>query len=146
MFLSYLIFDRNNFRFCFAIPQDLLSNISNIISQLDVLLDDYLDYSDYNNYGLLNNSENLETDNNMYQNLYNYISLKSSLDRSVYSNYNFFSNDLNLNDNIKLNPNESNVSNAKHSMESIYYNKSVDSIVPKSNSHLKFLNILVLLL
>ena len=113
------------------------TNISNLISQLDILLDDYLDYSDYNNYGLLNNSENLETDNNMYQNLYNYISIKSSLDRSIYSNYNLFSNNLNLNDNIKLNPNESNVSNAKHSMQSIDSSKSVDLTALQSNSNLK---------
>ncbi len=112
------------------------SNISNLINQLDVLLDDYLDYSDYNNYGLLNNCENFDMDNNMYQNLYNYISSKSSLDRSIYSNYNFFSNDLNLNDSIKLNQNEdfNNISKNKSSndknLKSCYsINKKNDEII-----------------
>ena len=51
--------------------------------QLESLLDDYLDYTDLENLGIKNNFEQLEISNNMYQNLYNYISNKSSLFKNI---------------------------------------------------------------
>ena len=61
--------------------------------QLENLLDNYLDYSDLKNLGLLNSSNNLELEDNMYQNLYNYISLKSNLDRSTSSQLKMLNNE-----------------------------------------------------
>ena len=69
------------------------NNITNFLIQLENLLDDYLDYLDLDNLGLLNSSENLELEYNMYQNLYNYISSKSNLDRGTYSNFKLLGND-----------------------------------------------------
>ena len=79
-------------------------NMSSIMTQLESLLEDYLDYSDLDNLGLLNSYESLEIDSNMYQNLYNYISNKSNLDRGTYSNFKLLKNEhiSNNTTNIKL--------------------------------------------
>ncbi len=69
------------------------TNMSSIMVQLEVLLEEYLDYTDLDNLGLLNSYESLDMDNNMYQNLYNYISNKSNLDRGTYSNFRLIKND-----------------------------------------------------
>jgi hypothetical protein len=54
------------------------------LEQLNELLEDYLDFNDLENYGLKNNSHMIEIEDNMYQNLYNYISKKSNInDRDV---------------------------------------------------------------
>ncbi len=80
------------------------TNMSSIMIQLEVLLDEYLDYTDLDNLGLLNSYESLDMDSNMYQNLYNYISNKSNLDRGTYSNFKLIKNDFLSKDfiNIKL--------------------------------------------
>ena len=78
--------------------------MSSIMTQLESLLEDYLDYSDLDNLGLLNSYDSLDIDNNMYQNLYNYISNKSNLDRGTFSNFKLLKNDQLSNNliNIKL--------------------------------------------
>lgn len=54
------------------------------LEQLDSLLQDYLDFNDLENYGLKNNSNMIDIEDNMYQNLYNYISKKSNInDRDI---------------------------------------------------------------
>jgi len=80
------------------------TNMSSIMTQLESLLEDYLDYSDLDNLGLLNSYDSLDIDNNMYQNLYNYISNKSNLDRGTFSNFKLLKNDQLSNNmiNIKL--------------------------------------------
>lgn len=53
------------------------------INQLENLLLEYLDFSDLENYGLMNNSLKIEIDDNMYQNLYNYISRESNISNNI---------------------------------------------------------------
>lgn len=78
------------------------NNSSNIMGQLENLLDDYLDFTDLDNLGLLNHTETLDLDGNMYQNLYNYISSKSNLDRGTYSNFKLLKNDALTKDKINI--------------------------------------------
>ena len=56
------------------------SSFKNFLEQLDSMLYDYLDYTDIDNLGFKNNSYNIEYNDNMYENLYNYISFESYLD------------------------------------------------------------------
>ena len=79
--------------------------LASFVNQLENLLDEYLDFTDLDNLGLLNSSETLEMESNMYQNLYNYISSKSYLDRGTYSNFKLLKNESISKDkiNIKLN-------------------------------------------
>lgn len=53
------------------------------LTQLEELLEDYLDFLDLENYGLMNNSYNIEIGENMYQNLYNFISTESYLGNTI---------------------------------------------------------------
>ncbi len=53
------------------------------INQLEEYFDEYLDFLDLENYGLMNNSYNIELDENMYQNLYNYISKESNISNNI---------------------------------------------------------------
>ena len=46
-------------------------------------MDDYLDFMDLENFGLMNNSYNIEMGENMYQNLYNFISTESHLSNNI---------------------------------------------------------------
>ena len=80
------------------------NSLNNTMVQLENLLDNYLDYTDLKNLGLLNSSDNLELENNMYQNLYNYISSKSNLDRSTCSQLKMLNNETQIKnkENIKL--------------------------------------------
>ena len=55
------------------------SNFNNSVNQLEQLLDEYLDFTDLENLGFMNNSIKFELDNNMYQNLYNFISRESNI-------------------------------------------------------------------
>ena len=49
------------------------------LEQLDSLLAEYLDFNDLANFGLKNRLYTLEIEDNMYQNLYNYISRESNI-------------------------------------------------------------------
>ena len=53
------------------------------INQLEEYFDEYLDFLDLKNYGLMNNSYNIDLDENMYQNLYNYISKESNISNNI---------------------------------------------------------------
>lgn len=64
-------------------PFDEKSSNSVYLNQLENLLMDYLDFEDLENYGLMNNSLRIDVDNNMYQNLYNYISRESNLSNKL---------------------------------------------------------------
>jgi len=77
-------------------PEDISENIQNPLSttifpnsmhvyleQLNKLLDNYLDFTDMDNLGLKNNNYNIDIDENMYQNLYNYISNESNLTNNM---------------------------------------------------------------
>jgi hypothetical protein len=55
------------------------NSMSNYLEQLDNLFEEYLDYTDMENLGLKNSSLNINLDDNMYQNLYNYISNQSHI-------------------------------------------------------------------
>tara|TARA_B100001093_G_C26853897_1_gene1026439 strand:+ start:404 stop:2599 length:2196 start_codon:yes stop_codon:yes gene_type:complete len=57
-------------------------NLLTSVQQLDELLEHYLDYTDIENLGLLDNSIKFDLDENMYQNLYNYISRESNISYS----------------------------------------------------------------
>ena len=59
------------------------------ILNLENLLDNYLDFSDLPNLGLMNNSIKLNLEDNMYQNLYNYISKESNISNQENVNFNF---------------------------------------------------------
>lgn len=63
-------------------PLDLKNypnSLSSYLEQLDSLLEDYLDYNDIENLGLKNNSYSIDVEENMYQNLYNFISKESNI-------------------------------------------------------------------
>ena len=59
------------------------------LTNLEELLDDYLDFSDLENLGLMNNSIKLNLEENMYQNLYNYISKESNISNQENIDFNF---------------------------------------------------------
>ena len=66
------------------------SSVNNHVEQLDELFEKYLDFNDLKNYGLKNNSYNIELEDNMYQNLYNYISNESQISSKI-NNQDLFS-------------------------------------------------------
>ena len=53
------------------------------LTQLEELFEDYLDFLDLENYGLMNKSYNIEIGENMYQNLYNFISTESYIGNNI---------------------------------------------------------------
>ena len=68
------------------IKNPLIANFPNLLSytsQLEEYLNNYLDFEDLKNYGLMNNSYNINIDENMYQNLYNYISAESNISNTI---------------------------------------------------------------
>ena len=59
------------------------SSLTTNLEYLDTLLLQYLDFLDLKNYGLKNNSYNIDLDENMYQNLYNFISNESHISEEL---------------------------------------------------------------
>ena len=53
--------------------------LDSYINQLEILLENYLDFEDIGNYGLLNNSFSLELESNIYQTIYSYIKDKKNI-------------------------------------------------------------------
>lgn len=71
-------------------PKNYHQSLSSYLEQLESLLSNYLDYHDIENLGFKNNSYSIETEDNMYQNLYNYISKESNIsDKNIDVNFNY---------------------------------------------------------
>ncbi len=71
-------------------PKNYHQSLSSYLEQLESLLKDYLDYNDLENLGFKNNSYSIETEDNMYQNLYNYISKESNIsDKNINVSFNY---------------------------------------------------------